>query len=202
MPPSPSHRKAEVRLPFSLSFMRVTKAQTYLPDILQVAIDVSGDGRLPLPPYSPNVETGLFNITLFLTSHTTGLNLTISNGTTAGWLNHSAEPPDFGCNNSSSQGFQNAGCQEVMLQESGSTVKHVNWVWPDCLVGDGGANDSDCGNGGGSIQNCLEGTARGSYNVCSHSLSDDYLTTHAPCSHLDLDPPVLPHERFSVLYHR
>jgi hypothetical protein len=62
-----------------------------------------------------------------------------------------------------------------MLQESGSTVKHVNWVWPDCLVGDGGANNGNCGNGKGSIQNCLEGTARGPYNVRLHPLSNNYL---------------------------
>ena len=28
-----------------------------------------------------------------------------------------------------------------MLQEPGSTVKHVNWYWPDCLVGDGQPKD-------------------------------------------------------------
>ena len=175
---SRSHRKVEVRLSFGLSFIGFTDADIFLLDSLQVAIDVSGDGRLPLPPYNPSVETGLFNITLFLTSYTTGLNLTISNGTTAGWRKNSAEPPEFGCNNRSSPVFQNAGCQEVMLQESGSTVKHVNWVWPDCLVGDGGADDSNCGNGRGSTQNCLEGTARGPYNVRQHPLSNDYLTPH------------------------
>ena len=137
-------------------------------DTLQVAIDVSGDGVLPLPPYDPNVETGLFNITLFLTSYTTGLNLTISNGTTAGWwLKKSTEAPEFACHpssSSSSSTFQNAGCQEVMLQESGSTVKHVNWVWPDCLIGTAGINSGNC-NGQGSVLSCLEGTARGPYNV-------------------------------------
>jgi hypothetical protein len=178
MPRSRSHQRAEVRLPFSLSFIRFADVDIYLLDTLQVAIDVSGDGRLPLPPYSPNVETGLFNITLFLTSYTTGLNLTISNGTSAGWLNNSAEPPEFGCNIRLRPEFENAGCQEIMLQESSSTVKHVNWVWPDCLVGDGGANDDNCGNGGGSIQNCLEGTARGPYNVRLHPPSNDYLTPH------------------------
>ena len=153
--------------------MRSINSNFHLSDTLQVAIDVSGDGRLPLPPYNPNVETGLFNLTLFLSSYATGLNLTISNGTNAGWVKNSAEPPEFGCNNSSGTSFQNAGCQEVMLQESGSTVKHVNWVWPDCLVGDGGANDSNCGNGRGSVQNCLDGTARGPYNVRLHSPCSD-----------------------------
>lgn len=147
-----------------------------LSDFLQVAIDVSGDGRLPLPPYAPDVETGLFNITLFLTSYTTGLNLTISNGTTAGWVNRSAEPPEFGCNSRSSPGFQNAGCQEVMLQESGSTVKHVNWVWPDCLVGGGGADNGNCGQVGSSVRECLDGTARGPYNVRIHPISNEWQT--------------------------
>ena len=141
-------------------------------DFLQVAIDVSGDGRLPLPPYYPNIGTGLFNITLFLTSYVTGLNLTISNGTTAGWVNTSAEAPIYGCNNSSTTSFQNAGCQEVMLQESSSTVKHVNWIWPDCLVGNGGANNGNCTGGSGSIKDCLDGTARGPYNASPHLTSD------------------------------
>lgn len=148
----------------------VTSSDTDLfdADTLQVAIDVSGDGVLPLPPYYPNVETGLFNITLFLTSYITGLNLTISNGTTAGWwLKKSTESPEFACNPSSSSSFHNAGCQEVMLQESGSTVKHINWVWPDCLIGVAGINSGNC-NGQGSVLSCLEGTARGPYNVRLH----------------------------------
>jgi hypothetical protein len=60
-----------------------------------------------------------------------------------------------------------------MLQEGDSTVKHVNWVWPDCLVGDGASNGA-CGNDIGSIQNCPEGSARGPYNVRLHPLFDDY----------------------------
>jgi hypothetical protein len=62
-----------------------------------------------------------------------------------------------------------------MLQESGSTVKHVDWVWPDCLVGDGGANNDNCGSGSGSVQHCVEESTRGPYNVRLHSRSNDYL---------------------------
>jgi len=40
-----------------------------------------------------------------------------------------------------------------MLSEPGSTVKHVKWVWPDCLVGDGSQNQG------------LGKTDRGVYNV-------------------------------------
>jgi hypothetical protein len=39
-----------------------------------------------------------------------------------------------------------------MVQEPSSTVKHVNWYWPDCLVGDGTGTDNT--------------SARGVYNVC------------------------------------
>lgn len=40
-----------------------------------------------------------------------------------------------------------------MLAEPSSTVKHVKWMWPDCLVGEGQpTGDSD----------------RGVYNVSSH----------------------------------
>ncbi|OAL32290.1 hypothetical protein AYO22_00312 [Fonsecaea multimorphosa] len=91
---------------------------------------------------------------MFLFSYVTGLNLTISNGTSYGWLNDSSEAPEFHCNSTTSQGFQNAGCAEIMAQESGSTVKHVNWAWPDCLVGNG---DDDSGSS----------SDRGSYNVRS-----------------------------------
>ncbi|KIN04703.1 hypothetical protein OIDMADRAFT_156929 [Oidiodendron maius Zn] len=99
-------------------------------DYLQVALDVSSDGQLQLPPYPDNPTSAIWNITLFLSSYTTGKNFTISNGTaTAG----------------------NASLGEIMLQEPGSTVKHVNWVWPDCLIGDGApTNDS---------------SARGLYNI-------------------------------------
>lgn len=144
-------------------------------DLLQVAINISGNGRLPLPPYDPNIDSGLFNMTLFLTSYLTGLNLTISNGTTAGWWPHnSTEAWEFGCNSGSI--FQDAGCQEVMLQESGSTVKHVNWIWPDCLIGDGTLNSGNCGNGQQYVQSCLEGTARGPYNVCQYPTSHELLS--------------------------
>jgi hypothetical protein len=46
-----------------------------------------------------------------------------------------------------------------MLQEPGSTVKHVKWTWPDCLVGDG------------AQQQGLGETDRGVYNVTKPLLS-------------------------------
>ncbi|EXJ86307.1 hypothetical protein A1O3_03258 [Capronia epimyces CBS 606.96] len=124
-------------------------------DFLQVAVDISGDGRIPQPPYASDVETGIFNMTMFLFSYSTGLNLTISNGTRYGWLNDTTEAPEFHCNATTTQKFQNAGCEEIMAQESGSTVKHVNWAWPDCLVGDGQASSANS-------------SARGAYNVSIH----------------------------------
>ncbi|RDW85170.1 hypothetical protein BP6252_02760 [Coleophoma cylindrospora] len=99
-------------------------------DFLQVALDVTSDGQLQLPPYPSNPISAIWNITIFLSSYTTGKNFTISNGTaTAG----------------------NASLGEIMQQESGSTVKHVNWVWPDCLVGDGVPTDAN--------------SSRGAYNI-------------------------------------
>lgn len=85
-------------------------------DFLQVALDVSSDGQLQLPPYPSNSPTEIFNITIFLSSYTTGKNFTISNGTATA---------------------NNASLGEIMEQEPSSTVKHVNWFWPDCLVGNG-----------------------------------------------------------------
>ncbi|ETI25968.1 hypothetical protein G647_02745 [Cladophialophora carrionii CBS 160.54] len=120
-------------------------------DFLQVAIDISGNGKLPQPYYPPDGDTGTLNITMFLFSYNTLLNMTISNGTGSGWRSDTFEDEEFKCGGTTTQGFQNAGCQEIMAQESGSTVKHVNWAWPDCLVG---IDDSD--------------RDRGSYNISIH----------------------------------
>jgi len=90
---------------------------------------VTGDGRLGLPPYMTDFMTGFHNVTIFLSSYDTGLNLTITNGTASAG---------------------NASLGNIFDQEPDSTVKHVNWIWPSCLVGDGGSSDS---------------TRRGDYNI-------------------------------------
>ncbi|KAM0225697.1 hypothetical protein ACHAPA_006253 [Fusarium lateritium] len=87
--------------------------------------DVTANGKLPLPPHDDDDSNQIFSIEMFLYSYDTGRNFTISNGTATA---------------------NNASLGEIMAQEPGSTVKHVNWVWPDCLVGDGEAEkDSDRG---------------------------------------------------------
>ncbi len=91
------------------------------PAFLQVALDVSTDGRLPLPKdLASDSPSQIHNITIFLYSYDTGKNFTITNGTASA---------------------NNASLGDIMLQEPGSTVKHVNWFWPDCLVGDGQPTD-------------------------------------------------------------
>ena len=138
-------------------------------DYLQIAIDVSGDGRLSTqPPADPNAATGLYNVTLFLTSAVTGLNLTISNGTSAGWRNGTDQPVAFSCPTATVDGTLNAGCEPVLQQESGSTVKHVNWAWPDCLVGNGAGSDTACGRAQPNAADCVVGNARGAYNISIH----------------------------------
>jgi hypothetical protein len=107
-------------------------------DHLQVALDVSSDGQLQLPPYPSNPKSAIWNITIFLSSYVTGWNFTISNGTAS---------------------TGNASLGEIMQQEPGSTVKHVNWVWPDCLVGNGPPANNN--------------SARGLYNVRVNSGSCD-----------------------------
>lgn len=90
-----------------------------------MAIDVTANGKLPLPPHDEDDDNQIFSIEMFLYSYMTGRNLTISNGTATA---------------------NNASLGEIMDQEPGSTVKHINWVWPDCLVGDGKPEgDSDRG---------------------------------------------------------
>jgi hypothetical protein len=80
------------------------------------------------------LATVFHNITLFLTSQTLSHNFTISNGT---------EPANNGT------GYVGP----VLDLEPSSTVKHVNWVWPKCLVGDGTSSDK---------------SARGAYNISMH----------------------------------
>lgn len=119
-------------------------------DFLHVALDISGDGALPFPPSSnPSAATRLHNITLFLTSTSLGKNFTISNGTS-----------------------NMAPLTNILEQEQGSTVKHVNFEWPLCLVGDG---------------KNTQGTARGAYNVSIHQFfrlngSDFYTIFNLPLS--------------------
>ena len=99
-------------------------------DFIQVALDVTADGKLQLPPYPANPVSAIYNITIFLSSYTTGNNFTITNGTAPPW---------------------DTTLGDIMQQEKGSTVKHVNWVWPDCFVG----------NGPPTVAN----SSRGAYNV-------------------------------------
>lgn len=120
-------------------------------DFLHVAIDVSGDGKLPVPPRDiSDPLTQVFNFTMFLTSNTLFKNFTISNLT-------SNTPP----------------LADIMNQEPGQTVKHINFEWPDCLVGDG---KEDIGT-----------TARGEYNISIHQSfrlngSDFYSVFNLPIS--------------------
>ncbi|ORY66413.1 uncharacterized protein BCR38DRAFT_456971 [Pseudomassariella vexata] len=95
-------------------------------DTIEVALDVSANGKLNLPPYGDGSPSKIYNITIFLSSYTTGRNFTITNGTASA---------------------NNASLGDIMLSESGSTVKHVKWQWPDCLVGDGQPTTSDSDRG-------------------------------------------------------
>ncbi|KPM34974.1 hypothetical protein AK830_g11602 [Neonectria ditissima] len=103
-------------------------------DTLHVSIDVTASGKLALPPHDDDDDdpSQIFNVTMFLYSYDTGRNFTISNGTAS---------------------VNNASLGEIMAQEEGSTVKHINWVWPDCLVGDGAPSDDD------------DDSDRGTYNI-------------------------------------
>lgn len=98
--------------------LRAASLTSSLVDTLHIALDVTANGRLPLPPYPENNPSAIHNITIFLYSYTTGRNFTVTNGT---W------PPINGSGNTG----------DIMRQEAGSTVKHINWMWPDCLVGNG-----------------------------------------------------------------
>ncbi|MCJ1310397.1 hypothetical protein MMC25_004061 [Agyrium rufum] len=126
----------------------VDSPQPYTPlggDILQVALDISGDGRLPQRDWNtatpPSTDSyALYNLTIFLTSYTVGVNFTIANGS-----------------------YVLGGGGNPLAQEPGSTVKHVNWVWPECFIGNGGGQNESNTNGV-----LGEGGARGDYNISIH----------------------------------
>ncbi|KAK8033136.1 hypothetical protein PG991_002534 [Apiospora marii] len=106
-------------------------------DTIEVALDVSANGKLMLPPYGADSPSQIHNITIFMYSYDTGRNFTITNGT-------------------ATVGGSTLG--DIMKSEPGSTVKHVKWHWPGCLVGDGqpGSADSDRGAYNITITNARE----------------------------------------------
>ncbi|KAI0482754.1 hypothetical protein GGR56DRAFT_205927 [Xylariaceae sp. FL0804] len=114
---------------FTPGFAILDSPQPFTPlggDTLEVALDISADGQLNLPPYAANSPSLINNITIFLSSYTTGRNFTITNGTATD---------------------NNATLGNILLSEPGSTVKHVKWIWPQCLIGNGEPTSSDSDRG-------------------------------------------------------
>ncbi|KAJ6519440.1 hypothetical protein C8R45DRAFT_21736 [Mycena sanguinolenta] len=72
--------------------------------IVAIAIDVSGDGKLPASASSNSSDSTHFeSLNIYLVSSETNINITVSEG------------------------------PSLLLNETGSTVKHVNWNIPTCL---------------------------------------------------------------------
>ncbi|KUI67845.1 hypothetical protein VM1G_02646 [Cytospora mali] len=94
-------------------------------DTIEIALDVTADGILPLN-VAANSPSRINNITIFMYSYDTGRNFTVSNGTATA---------------------NNASLGEIMQQEPSSTVKHVQWKWPACLVGNGQPTTEDSDRG-------------------------------------------------------
>lgn len=92
-------------------------------DTIEVALDVTADGILPLNVASDSPSV-IHNITMFMYSYSTGRNFTMSNGT-----------------------LTNGTLGPIMTQEPSSTVKHVKWTWPSCLVGNGQPSTADSDRG-------------------------------------------------------
>src|SRR5687767_1300626 len=105
-------------------------------DDLHISLDVTANGKLPLADFDEDDPSQIFNITVFLYSYRTERNFTITNGTASA---------------------NNASYGNIMRQQPGSTVKHINWAWPDCLTGDGQPDSDD--------------SDRGTYNVSSATSS-------------------------------
>lgn len=101
-------------------------------DLIEVSLDITTNGKLPQPEQmADDSPSRFYNITIFMSSYATGRNFTITNGTASGTFN--------------------ASLGDILQSERGSTVKHVKWRWPDCLVGDGQPREA--------------GSARGAYNI-------------------------------------
>ncbi|KAL2154782.1 hypothetical protein VTH82DRAFT_3458 [Thermothelomyces myriococcoides] len=149
-------------------------------DFIEVALDVSANGRLQLPPYPEDSRSMIYNISIFMSSYETGRNFTITNGTASA---------------------NDASLGDIMFQEPGSTVKHVKWTWPDCLVGDGkpeqGLGDTDRGFYNISIRQSFRLNGEDHYTVFDLPIS---VTNSIPPSVLrpscdSLDNPLLDPEQ-------
>ncbi|EIW86582.1 hypothetical protein CONPUDRAFT_161305 [Coniophora puteana RWD-64-598 SS2] len=80
-------------------------SQYHAGSTLPIAVDVSGDGALPIAAQGPgsNLPTRFQELQIYLVSYDTNLNMTITNGTS------------------------------LLTQEVGSPVKHLNWTIPSTL---------------------------------------------------------------------
>ena len=100
-------------------------------DSLHISLDVSANGRIPLPPYKDDAQDRIDEVSIFLTSNIVGMNITITNA-----LNFRS----FNTNQTELEEYGHRGIhgefdeRVVMWQEPGSTVKHVDYKWPKCFV--------------------------------------------------------------------
>ncbi|ROW11024.1 hypothetical protein VMCG_01218 [Cytospora schulzeri] len=149
-------------------------------DTIEIALDVTADGVLPLD-VAADSPSRINNITIFMYSYDTGRNFTVSNGTATA---------------------NNASLGEIMLQEPSSTVKHVKWTWPACLVGNGQPStaDSDRGNYNISIRQNFVMNSTDYYTIfdvpisVTNSIEDS--TDRADCD--SLDNPLLTPEQIDA----
>ncbi|KAK8048932.1 hypothetical protein PG994_010662 [Apiospora phragmitis] len=147
-------------------------------DTIEVALDVSANGKLMLPPYGADSPSQIHNISIFMYSYDTGRNFTITNGTAMG-------------------GGSTLG--DIMASEPGSTVKHVKWHWPECLVGDGqpGSADSDRGAYNISIRQNFRLNGEDHYTIFDVPISVtnkiDFTGNNPPCDSVN-NPLLTPEE--------
>lgn len=81
------------------------QSQLHAGSNMSIAIDISGDGKLPQSASNPGsgLPTGFDTLEIYLLSYQTCLNVTVSAGT------------------------------GLLAQEAGSTVKHLDWPIPSCI---------------------------------------------------------------------
>lgn len=109
---------------------------------------MTANGKLNLPPYAKDSPSRINDISVFLYSYETGRNFTV------------AHPRE--ADNDDAHG-------DLMAQQEGSTVKHINWRWPDCLTGDGQPTDADSDRGIYNVRDngprAISGAERGGEDV-------------------------------------
>lgn len=208
------------------------------PDLLEVPLDITYNGMVPMPPYDDDDPSCFYGISMFLYSYDTGLNLTITDGgddedAKAVYRNAKGAHGVTKGTKSNTQGTSNSGTAKTatkpkisshntgthkkdadgdddgygdyygydpLLIEPGSSVKHIRFMWPDCLEGDSKNDNPARGHYNISIQQSFRFNGYDYYTVFDLPISVSNSIPHNPnrpsCD--ILNNPLLPPELIAI----